>query len=406
MDEQSVAALAAVSLIARASLFVTALCGAYTVLFGLVLCLLLNRGIAQRLTQVLSAVIIGLFISTCVYWASAISTFDSSLKSAFDTAGVTDPDVPTIESCTPTVCLNTSVLLSDGVVWWRAWAIWGRKPSVMVLGLTFILATCTLGTMNAMDACDMKQIAVSSRTRAEGTLFVGDAYGVAAAALSLATNVSATFLVGLKAWQHRRLIKENLNRLSGRTRVEEVLLLLVESALVYCLLWCLLMTAEVGLAVDPNFFTVDAHSSAAKKAFVTAMLEYIHPALVPIIGLYPTTVILLVSRQQSRFAAHLTSPRGADGPLPVAIPLRHVTQGTLVSHGAATQELGRVYHHADQSSTEAATRPGMESRSTTSLVCPWLGDGSVVTRIVPDIDGKPNQHAILPVVHYVAYIQL
>ncbi|KAI0641573.1 hypothetical protein C8Q79DRAFT_1014025 [Trametes meyenii] len=281
-----------------------------------------------------------------------------------------------------------SVLLSDGVVWWRAWVIWGRKPSVMLLGLTFILATTALGTMNAMDACDMKQIAMPSRTRAEGTLFVGDAYGVAAAALSLATNVSATLFVGLKAWRHRKLIKENLHRLTGRTRVEEVLLLLVESAFVYCLLWCLLMTAEVGLALDPNFFTIDSHSSTAKKAFVTAMLECIHPALVPIIGLYPTVVILLVSRQQSRFAAHLTSPRGADGPLPVAIPLRHVTQGTLTSHGAATQELGRVYHYGDQSSTEAAARPGAESHSATSLVCPWLGDGSAGTRRGPDVDGK------------------
>ncbi|THU75417.1 hypothetical protein K435DRAFT_814352 [Dendrothele bispora CBS 962.96] len=74
------------------------------------------------------------------------------------------------------------------------------------------------------------------------------------------TNAVATGTIGWKAWCHHKDIKQNLD-LSGNSisRVQKVLLLLVESGVVYCALWALypiliiLIAALENSKDDPGF---------------------------------------------------------------------------------------------------------------------------------------------------------
>ncbi len=90
-----------------------------------------------------------------------------------------------------------------------------------------------------------------------GAFFQVDPFGFTAIALSLFSNTAATLLVGYKAWRvsnqsqayyqrlipipshrkHGRTTKRHFARVRGAIRVQHALMLLVESGIVYWLLW-------------------------------------------------------------------------------------------------------------------------------------------------------------------------
>ncbi|KAI0808344.1 hypothetical protein C8Q74DRAFT_1187806, partial [Fomes fomentarius] len=122
----------------------------------------------------------------------------------------------------------------DAIVWWRAWVLWKNRRAVQVLGVIMLLATAASAIFLSNSASSTFDETITTYA---GALFGGDGWGTAAAILSLVTNLVATSLIGLKAWQHRRLVRAHLTQGTMRTQVERTLLLLVESGLLYCTLW-------------------------------------------------------------------------------------------------------------------------------------------------------------------------
>lgn len=64
---------------------------------------------------------------------------------------------------------------------------------------------------------------------------MGDIMAYIGLGLSLLINVVATSSIGITAWRHRQSIMSNLGQSSRRTQVEKILILLIESSLLYCL---------------------------------------------------------------------------------------------------------------------------------------------------------------------------
>ncbi|KAL1740338.1 hypothetical protein HDZ31DRAFT_76953, partial [Schizophyllum fasciatum] len=126
-----------------------------------------------------------------------------------------------------------SYLISDIIVVWRAWVLW--PDSLLVKGLLLMCACgstvgVTLDCVWVMIEPGAIPMAARTLTRTLTLLF---------------TNVVATGLVGIRAWQYRTQIKGNLGLLTKRTQVEKVLILLVESGFLYCLVWVTAMILQI-----------------------------------------------------------------------------------------------------------------------------------------------------------------
>ncbi|KAI4524613.1 hypothetical protein K525DRAFT_291815 [Schizophyllum commune Loenen D] len=154
-----------------------------------------------------------------------------------------------------------SYLISDIIVVWRAWGL---------------LLLCACGsTIGVTLDCVWVLLEVGAIPMAQRTL--------TRTLPLLVTNLVATGLVGIRAWQYRTQIKGNLGLLTKRSQVEKVLVLLVESGFVYCLIWAVAMVLQIlgaGLTTDSAYGIVSAT----------------YPRLA---GIYPTAVVLAVAAQRS-----------------------------------------------------------------------------------------------------------
>ncbi|KAL1700700.1 hypothetical protein EV121DRAFT_283223 [Schizophyllum commune] len=164
-----------------------------------------------------------------------------------------------------------SYLISDIIVVWRAWVLW--PDSRLVKGL---LLLCACGsTIGVTLDCVWVLLEVGAIPMAQRTL--------TRTLPLLVTNLVATGLVGIRAWQYRTQIKGNLGLLTKRSQVEKVLVLLVESGFVYCLIWVIAMVLQIlgaGLTTDSAYGIVSAT----------------YPRLA---GIYSTAVVLAVAAQRS-----------------------------------------------------------------------------------------------------------
>ncbi|KAJ7585904.1 hypothetical protein C8J56DRAFT_945763 [Mycena floridula] len=87
-------------------------------------------------------------------------------------------------------------IFGDGIVVWRAWAVWSDQQSVIILPVLTLLATFGMGLSTVLTACVIQTIASTSSDVVFGTT---GALLIATSALSIATNLIAVLLIGFKA---------------------------------------------------------------------------------------------------------------------------------------------------------------------------------------------------------------
>ncbi|KAI0054213.1 hypothetical protein BV25DRAFT_1833726, partial [Artomyces pyxidatus] len=105
---------------------------------------------------------------------------------------------------------------------------------------------------------------------------------------TLATNVCATLLIAYKAWHYRVAVKAHLNEDNAATKVEKILALLVESGVVYCVMWILYVLAAFRVFPNPGPSIMDG-------------------IMVQVSGIYPTIIIILVCLQKSPCEKYATT---------------------------------------------------------------------------------------------------
>ncbi|KAF7298345.1 hypothetical protein MKEN_01359100 [Mycena kentingensis (nom. inval.)] len=162
---------------------------------------------------------------------------------------------------------RTIYFISDAIVVWRAWAIWNDAPIARA-----ILAFLLLGTL----ACSAAVFGMAIDTILHGTHYETIAQNFLGTFPLLITNFTATAFVGYKLWFYRRNLKKYLSCASQTTKVERVLILLLESGGIYCAFWVLLMVGDFGY-------------------FEPFEWEWFQPN---ISALYPTLIILLVAQRK------------------------------------------------------------------------------------------------------------
>ncbi|KAJ6479960.1 hypothetical protein C8R47DRAFT_983222 [Mycena vitilis] len=158
--------------------------------------------------------------------------------------------------------------LSDIIVVWRAWVIWPDNRIVHAA-----LAVCIVAT----GATSLTLAVFNYKTEFQHVHYTTYTQNFLGTFSLLVTNFFATVLISWKLWYYRRNVKKYINReANGHTKVENVLILLMESGGLYCAFWILLMVGDFGYYGHDFEF------------------EWFQPN---ISGLYPTIIIFMVSRQ-------------------------------------------------------------------------------------------------------------
>uniref|UniRef100_D8QCK8 rRNA adenine N(6)-methyltransferase n=1 Tax=Schizophyllum commune (strain H4-8 / FGSC 9210) TaxID=578458 RepID=D8QCK8_SCHCM len=220
-------------------------------------------------SRAVAVAIAGLFLSSLVgvvlnmmFYLVQIPTFGWGLDSIWDLL------VRMNVAIASTYRFNYFV--SDAIVVWRAWVLWPN--SRLAKGA---LCVCLAGSLvGVIVECVWTVEDLVEGEPAIRTLMM--------TVPLLATNVVATALVGIQVWIYRRDIKGSFGPVTKTTRVEKVLLLLVESGLVYCLIWVIYLV--INLTEGPN--TLMAYG-------------VISTAYHTIAGIYPTLIVLAVAMQRT-----------------------------------------------------------------------------------------------------------
>ncbi|KAJ7585836.1 hypothetical protein C8J56DRAFT_1052189 [Mycena floridula] len=184
-------------------------------------------------------------------------------------------------------------VFGDGIVVWRAWAVWSDQQSVIILPALTLLATFGLGLcfLNVLliyinyqatflTVCSMQTIASTVPGIVSGAI---GALLTVASALSIATNLIAVLLIGFKAYQHWKFMKDTVG--VGTSAAVKVLMFLTESGIVYVLFQI------INLSLGVADITIGTPLDEAANIWTEIMTIFS--------AAYPNLVILIVYNQHS-----------------------------------------------------------------------------------------------------------
>ncbi|KAJ4471435.1 hypothetical protein J3R30DRAFT_3407807 [Lentinula aciculospora] len=170
-------------------------------------------------------------------------------------------------------------MAGDGIVVWRAWAVWNERRTVMIVPGFFLFATLAI----FLTSSSMRTIAYVNPSIIESDSVSGSLV-IAGYTASIATNLSSTVLIGIKAYQHRKFLKAAG---IGSSRAARVLMLLTESGVLYIVFQiinvCLAFLDDESLTNSP--FNIATHVWGVLMNFIAAT--------------YPTLIILIVHNNRS-----------------------------------------------------------------------------------------------------------
>ncbi|KAM5545307.1 hypothetical protein V8D89_000920 [Ganoderma adspersum] len=211
------------------------------------------------------------------------------------------------------------IILGDGIVCWRAYAVWQGNRFVPCASIVLLLAT--FGTM--------VQIYPQLDPNADGfgSLYEGLPYGVATVVLSLSTNIYTTTAVALKAWQYRRSLRQYIVTGPIVSQAGKALLLIVESGAIYCAIWVPVVAYQEGMYArnlgDDQCLDDIKCASMYSNSFWYIFGLIFDSALVPLIAIYPTIIIILVALNRSHIENGFM--KATESNFHTASPLRQVT---------------------------------------------------------------------------------
>ncbi|KAI0319949.1 hypothetical protein OF83DRAFT_1169742, partial [Amylostereum chailletii] len=258
--------------------------GAYTLLIIQSTYVLLHKNLRLRSIQWMLGVTGLMYIASATHLASDLYDVLSSFRPGRSTAAF----VPHRMVMLALTCMELNVLLSDAVVIWRVWILWGRNK--------FVLTSCSvlyISTLAMVGLTTYQQSAPDPPNRLESEYGLrGGMASVASLCLSLATNLWSTALIAYKAWHYRRNISAYLQRGDRKSMVEKLLALLLESGAIYS---CI------------QFAWVVSFMFWGSQTEPSIILELITPHIVPqISGIYPTIIIVLRCNKKSMVEKLLT----------------------------------------------------------------------------------------------------
>ncbi|KAI0252412.1 hypothetical protein BJV78DRAFT_1352428, partial [Lactifluus subvellereus] len=239
--------------------------GVYTALFAFSTFFMLRKGLSNSTRNTMLVVSIVMYTVSATHWAlaMAITVRWSSVGNVF---------VPPSEVVALIFLPTVNVILSDGIVLWRAWVLWDRRFIFFIPPLNFML--CTLVTSAAGAVLTYE----GSKTISVRKTHMIDILGWCICGLTIITNLWATCLIFIRAWQHRRLLRSQFGKENATSKAESALVFLIESGALYLCIWLTFITAT---AVAPP------------------VVLLLRTSIVQLVGIYPTAIFVVVTMRMS-----------------------------------------------------------------------------------------------------------
>ncbi|KAF9065576.1 hypothetical protein BDP27DRAFT_1424662 [Rhodocollybia butyracea] len=200
--------------------------------------------------------------------------------------------------------LPVVLVLGDFLVAWRAWVIWPFNRYVkailiilMVLniGMQIFISIFIIAPPDIFFFKFINYLVVTySLSVPQFNILVDGVFGpqdIVGVAFSLIVNVSATFLIGLKAWLHRNELRKLGLKRNKFTSAQQVLLFWIESGFLFCVLQSLYVAS--GFIQD----TVDVGDGSG--GWAASMTEWLSILIPFIAGILPFSIFVIVHMKMS-----------------------------------------------------------------------------------------------------------
>ncbi|KAJ7592311.1 hypothetical protein C8J56DRAFT_1131889 [Mycena floridula] len=237
------------------------------------------------------------------------------------------------------IMVRLNYLIGDSIVVWRAWILWTNHPRVHML-----LHICLFGTFVGVTVdlaltilFDLSQFSDSPRFPPTGLRTL-----ILILPLFL-TNFIATVLIAYKVWNYKVEIKQNLHLSHNKqTKVERVLILLMESGSIYCLLW-------------PSML-VFARKSSDSESLSYALMS----TILPLLAMYPIIIILLLASEKANLESTVNDPSFSQSLQFASRP--QATTATKSDDVAPDSTTGHIASVMPDPATDDRLNPTMDNR--------------------------------------------
>ncbi|KZV67784.1 hypothetical protein PENSPDRAFT_754672 [Peniophora sp. CONT] len=224
--------------------------------------------------------------------------------------------------------LSMNAVMSDAIVLWRMCVVWDKSRPVLAFSAALLVTALGVNVANIVRSATVN-LGIDNGIAANGkaskinlTSYGGNVIGLAAAFVSLGSNASATLLVGIKFWLHRRQFPKHYHYDNRRTLIERVMELLVESGVGYTAIW-LLYCVSFFQPITSHAIFGDSPSSAPVR--LTAV-DHLDAAMAQITSCYPLVVFLLVALEKIHHSHGAQASReGIEQPKNTVLPAVTIT---------------------------------------------------------------------------------
>ncbi|RDB27835.1 hypothetical protein Hypma_002326 [Hypsizygus marmoreus] len=300
----------------------TFLHGVFVLLFGMSTASIIRRGMKKLPQLAMFIVTLASFIVATLYLGAQMASLSITVRTFF--IGNTELSFPAKLEIYRRKVFPTNLIIawaseivpiiSDAVVIWRAWVIFTLDRRWLLIGpiaLWVGTIASALGYLVLTSSFDGVQGLNTGGT--QQNLFTANI------ALSFATNVAATLLIGYKLWA----LRATVSVFSQKTSMPvHVLIVLVESGVIYCVLQLVTLV----MSIAPNGGTGGVPGSAewvASQIFSSAYFE--------ISAMYAAIVVVVVNARRSIVDTYGFSDVTLDveGQVGRSLPGAGVRSGTL-----------------------------------------------------------------------------
>ncbi|KAJ7044352.1 hypothetical protein C8F04DRAFT_1250295 [Mycena alexandri] len=256
-------------------------CSAYGIFFALALYSILRKGLKSRGAIVMLVAMVYLYTSSLAAFALDIVLWVKRTQALLMTVDTPLLDRAALASqpivfilISEVISFMLSMIIGDSIVLWRAWIVCRGKIWVLCVPGVMLLMTFIFGVTDI--ACQLVEL--QTLDEPSGVCTHPD---ILMWAFSAATNVACTIIIGVKAFQHRKLMR--VFDIPGKARTlttEKILSILVESGFIYSLFFLTPVIAYTGLTRDSPWWYLN---------------EIIVYGSGQIVGMYPTLIIVIVN---------------------------------------------------------------------------------------------------------------
>jgi len=236
------------------------------------------------------AIIIILFCGAVTLFSIDISSFARQVAITL----IHDPDLPIdqkVAAANDVVFKGAAVddalyaymtILGDAVIVWRVHALWIQGKRRWFLSILWALLFGSVVTDVILTYCVARL----------GTEIIDGAFQKPAFCKSIqtvsyamptATTFAATIMIGITTWEYRRTIAPGLQSIGNVSRVEKVMIMLVESGLFYFLFFLYQVIGNIPVVSSGIFAREDLGFADLVFSFSTSIF----------VGWYPTLIIIL-----------------------------------------------------------------------------------------------------------------